>query len=646
MAPPASRTRVLYWTTTPPSRQHLRQQGYHVLAFARLAAAVAAARGRGGSRSSLKNPAAGALALFAKHPCLAVLDVPCRSVADLRLIHGYLVEPAFRRGCRLLVGAARDLQALPPAEFIDPDWRCPWTLERLRHLASHFRIPAPVPCAEPVPRRARLTALLSRRGDTLPRRVPHLDPEQNAAVCAGDGVVQVIAPAGSGKTTVLIERVRELRRRGTLAERILCSTFNRDACREIASRLAKAGIEGTCVRSFHGLGLSILKHEGRLRDRLGTLDPARWQDLAVQAAAAEPECGRFDGQAAQDAVAAFKLSLMIPPEAALQRAAAQGPRRRVQARVYALYQEQLRQERMFDFDDLISESIVLLQQDAQVRSRWQARFERVLVDEYQDIEPAQALLIGLLAAPHDSLFCVGDEDQCIYAWRRASVQRVIELDQTYPGLERYPLVRNYRCGRAITHASRRLIRHNRCRFRKPLHAGIRQAGRINVWPQADLRRGAAFVARLVQDAASGGTSGETSGGAPGRVAVLARTGNLLRAVAEACGYGPDAEGRIGNVDLLTVHGAKGREWDRVILFGADQGQFPLARAVRPRAKGGHEGGTAGENEGEDSGEAGGGIEDERRLFYVALTRARLRLDIVCSRRSPSQFLREAGLNVD
>lgn len=618
-APGPARIRALRWVTAPPDPRRLRREGYHVVRFRRLAAAVAAARPRGSTRSSLRNPAAGLLALYAQHPRVAVLEAPCRTVHDLRLLHGYVVEPAFRRGCTLLVHAERDLDSLPAREFIDPGWSCPWTLDRLRHLVARYRIPlaVPGPAPPPAPWWCRLARRLSRRGDTRPRPRPaaRLDPEQNAAVCAGDGVVQVIAPAGSGKTTVLIERVRELRRRGTPADRILCSTFNRDACREIAARLADGGLAGVCVRSFHGLGLHILRQEGRLRERIGTLEPARWQELAAQAAAAEPECGLFDAAAAQEAVSRFKLALMIPPAVALDRAAAGGPGARAAARAFALYQEHLRRERMFDFDDLIAESIALLQEDAGARERWQARFERVLVDEYQDIEPAQALLIGLLAAPHDSLFCVGDEDQCIYAWRRASVQRVIELDQIYPGLERYPLVRNYRCGRAITHASRRLIRHNRCRFRKPLHAGVGQPGQIVVWPQRDPTRAAACVAGLLR------------GAAPGETAVLARTGNLLRAVAAACGDTPDAGGAIGGVELATVHGAKGREWDRVILFGADQGQFPLARALR---HGPH---------------ADGELEDERRLFYVALTRARARLDIVCSARRPSQFLREAGIRV-
>lgn len=611
--PPPCRRRVLVWTAAAPCARALRRQGYHVLPWTRLERAVRRALPRGRGRTSLRNPAAGLLAVYARRDMVAVTGVPCRGVADLRLLLGYVVEPAFRAGCTLLVAAPWAPADLDPAAFVDPEWRCPWTLERLRHLAARYADAAVVPGPAPAPWWRRLADRLSRRGDTGPRPVPRLDPQQNAAVAAGDGVVQVIAPAGSGKTTVLVERVQELTRRGTSPGRILCTTFNRDACLEMAARLARTGLDGVAVRSFHGLGLDILKAEGRLRDGIEPVPPAVWAEVAARAAAAEPGCGLFPAAAAAEAVADFKLARMIGPEAAWREAAGAGARARAAARAYALCEEHLRRTGRVDFDDLIFGSVTLLQQDARIRARWQARFARVLVDEYQDIEPAQALLVGLLAAPEDSLFCVGDEDQCIYAWRRAEVERVIALDQVYPGLERHPLVRNYRCGRDITGASRRLIARNRRRFRKPLLPGVADRGRITVWPQRDLGQGAAFVARLLQDAP------------PGRTAVLARTGGLLEAVAAACGEALTA----GGVELATVHGAKGREWDRVILYGADQGRFPLGRAVRAGA------GAA----------PGGGLEDERRLFYVALTRARRELDIVCSARSPSRFLLEAGLRV-
>lgn len=612
------RRRELTWLTAPITSGDLRRQGWHVLTYPELAAAVMRARRVDGSRSSLANPAASLLAVFARHARVAVLGVPCDTADDLRLLYGYVLEPAFRRGCALTIAAKRPLEELGGPAFVEPEWGCSFTLERVRFLTTHFAIASEVATPAAVPAWRRMWRRVSRQGDGLPRLAPRLDPEQNAAVAAGDGVVQVIAPAGSGKTTVLVERVRELCRRGTPADRILCSTFNRDACVEIAARLEKAGIPGIGVRSFHGLGLHILKSEGRLRGGLGTTDDDVWRALAEAAVdAAGPGARRLDVADAQNAVSLYKLKLMITPQQALARAAEKpvGARAHTAARLYALYEAHLRQRDQLDFDDLIFNAIRLLQDDAAARERWQARFERVLVDEYQDIEPAQALLIGLLAAPHDSLFCVGDEDQCIYAWRRAAVQRVIELDQAYPGLERYPLVRNYRCGRDITHASRRLIRHNTQRFSKPLHAGVRERGRIRVWPQSEARACAAFTARMLVGHAD----------ADGSVAVLARTGRLLEAVGAAGGEALQARVAAGVVELATVHGSKGREWDRVILVGADQGQFPLARTLRPGAS------------------AGGGLEDERRLFYVALTRARRRLDVVHTKGKASQFLKEAGI---
>ncbi len=616
---PSPRLRELHWLAGPADIAALRRAGWRVLPYAKLAAAVARSRRTEGGGSSLANPAAGLLRLYARHPRIAVTGAPCATAADLRLLYGYVMEPAFRRGCALRIHADRPLAALAAAgdAYHEPEWGCACTLERLLFLADRYAAATPVPAPAPVAAWRRLARRLSRRADG-PRLVARLDPEQNAAVAAGDGVVQVIAPAGSGKTTVLVERVRELCRRGTPPERILCSTFNRDACVEIAARLEKAGIPGIGVRSFHGMGLHILKSEGRLRGGLGETDEATWRDLAEAAfAAAGPGARRLDVAAAQNAVSLYKLKLMVTPAQALERAQArpEGSRARTAARLYAMYEEHLRRHDRLDFDDLIFNAISLLQQDAVARERWQARFERVLVDEYQDIEPAQALLIGLLAAPHDSLFCVGDEDQCIYAWRRAAVQRVIELDQAYPGLERFPLVRNYRCGRDITHASRRLIRHNRQRFSKPLHAGVRERGTIRVWPQAEARQLAPFTAQLLAGHGDGA----------GSVAVLARTGRLLEAVAAAGGEALAARTAAGEVELATVHGSKGREWERVILVGADQGQFPLARTLRPGAG------------------AGGGLEDERRLFYVALTRARRLLEVVHTRGKASQFLREAGL---
>ena len=632
------RAPTLIWTSVKPSRAQLRAAGFFVIGGRHFARVVRRAQAAGTVRRTLANPAARWLALFARHQRLAVLDVPCATVSELQQIHGYLVEPALRRRCTLLLHTDRAVADLRPDDYVDPHWRYPWTLERLRYLIARQEIAttiAAVAPIAPVPARSRRPGWLSRlfgaaapiAGAAAPAEPPprpvRLDPQQAAAVRAGTGVVQVIAPAGSGKTSVLIERVKELLHRGAAAPRILCATFNKDARLEIAARLAREGVAGVEVRSFHGLGWTMLRQEKRMRPRIGALGPDAWRRLAHEAIAAEPEGVLLDPDAAQAAVSTFKLARMIRPRQAVENARGQDAAARTAARLYALYEQCLDDRQQLDFDDLIATPVALMQDDAALRRRWQDRFDHVLVDEYQDIEPAQALLVGLLAAPQDSLFCVGDEDQCIYAWRRAAVQRVIELDQVYPGLERFPLTRNYRCGAAITAASRRLIEHNRRRFRKPLLAGAQQSGEIQVLPVVDRPTGAKLVAALLR------------GAVRGNVAVLARTTELLREVALACARAgvscavPDkisagATHDPAAVELATIHAAKGREWNRVILYGVDQGQCPHAQSLTAAS-------------GRD------GIEDERRLFYVALTRARCELDIVCTATRPSQFLFEANL---
>ncbi len=605
------RTRQLIWSTAPPSRRRLVRDGFQVLDYQWIKRRVTASRTGGAARSSLGNPAASLLAVFRRQAKVAVLGVPCSEIEDLQLIYGYVVEPAFRWGCLLLVGADRELTAL--ARLPDPEWRYQWTVERLQYLAHRARSPCRVVVAVPVSRWQRIRAWLSSRGDAGRKQsgASGLDAEQVAAVQAGDGVVQVIAPAGSGKTTVLIERVKELQRRGTPASGILCLSFNRAAKVEIGVRLARAGIEGVVVRSFHGMGLAILKAAGRLRTEIGAVGDVELKGMLGEAAAAEVVDGavalesRLDVATVRGVISGFKLEAMIRPDEALRRAASGDLHGRICARVYAMYERELARIEMLDFDDLVANAVTLLQTDAAVRARWQKRFERVLVDEYQDIEPSQALLVGILAAPQDSLFCVGDEDQCIYAWRRATVQRIIELDQVYPGLERHALIRNYRCGRRITEASRRLIQHNRIRFAKPLHAGAKQAGDIVVAACESRTVGAQLVAELISDAV------------PNEVVVLARTAKLLAEVDAACADRTEAP---SGVELATIHGAKGREWDRVILYGVDEGQTPHRQAATEA-----------------------GLEDERRLFYVALTRAKQRLEIICTVGRESRFLREAGV---
>lgn len=350
-----------------------------------------------------------------------------------------------------------------------------------------------------------------------------LDTHQRAAVHAFDGVVQVIAPAGSGKTTTMVARVQELLSRGIPATRILCTTFNKESANDLQAKLRAIGVRDVEARTFHSVGHRILKEEGLLR---GTIRPASHTELSRIARLAKDNV--VDGiwiepPAAAEAVSDLKLAkLWTPAEAA---AAAHGALERTRAEIYRLLDEAFEERDCFDFDDLILKSVNLLREDPVARSRWQDRWECVLVDEYQDIEPAQEVLIHLLAAPEDSIFVVGDEDQCIYSWRRASVERIVMLDTVYPGLERVVLETSYRCPPAIVEAASRLIAFNRRRFPKVIRSAIdpSEPGRIEVVPCSDEIEAGVHVAELLKEFDPNAS-----------VVVLARTSRLLRELARAC----------------------------------------------------------------------------------------------------------------
>ena len=535
----------------------------------------------------------------------------------------------------------------------------------------------------------------------LDRLLGALDPEQRAAATLPDGPAQIIAPAGSGKTTTLVARLGVLLSRGVQADRMCVVTFNRDAAAELSTRIASrlAALSGDAsrieVRTLHALARQIAMDGGRrvelVADRLPLLRAARRSVMAGRdpAAAPVPEVDELDGQ-----LSAWKVERREPSA---------GARPALDA-----YAARLATRGALDFDDLVAGAIERLENDAAIRHRWQARFSHVCVDEFQDVDAAQLRLVRLLAAPEDNLYVVGDDDQTIYAWRLADIRRILDFGLLYPNARRVQLATNYRCPVAVVEASARLIARNDERFAKAIRAAPRvnaDAGAISAvrtddpsWPdtlaqlaarRARAGRATCFLARtrtelepvrlaLVRQAVPHRTSvtplieleptcrlldelrrtapsghpfhaidrlrsglgwrrGEPGadtlageeldgieallGWATGFATVTAflaaadAARERLRALAT-----PDAL-----VELATVHGAKGREWETVVLVGWEEDRFPNRRALLGAR---------------DPDRA---LEEERRLGYVALTRATRRLILCFDPARPSPFLGEMGL---
>jgi len=486
---------------------------------------VARLRAAGMQRPSLENPAQPWFERLATGDRLAVVDIVLDDAGALADLLGFVVEPAVRLGRDVIVVADIALEDLDDDAFVEAGFGYAYTLERLRWLLGPGR---------------------PRRGVTpaLPNTRSNLDPSQREAVEAGRGVVQVIAPAGSGKTTVLIARVRELCRRGVPAEKIACLTFNKNAKLELEERLRANGVGGATALTFNGLGRRILWEAGDRR-RLDEPTQSQWRRLAMIAKNAAGQDGVFlaPGEA-QEHLSTIKLrSLMTADEySATIDETSDGPSRTLAA-LYEAYEGQQREDGWMDYDDQILLSLRLLGDDPQVRRRWQQQWQCLLVDEYQDIEPAQELLVRIVSAPQDQLFCVGDEDQTLYAFRRASVQRIICLDELYPALERIALGVNYRCPHAVVTASARLIAVNEIRFPNPIAASAgEQPDTIALRAVTRINDAAAGVAQTLASRRRG------------EIVVLARTTNALRPVALACA---DQGVKIdGPAKLFGAHGAR------------------------------------------------------------------------------------------
>ncbi|MDQ3689482.1 MAG: UvrD-helicase domain-containing protein [Chloroflexota bacterium] len=241
-----------------------------------------------------------------------------------------------------------------------------------------------------------------------------LDPEQRAAATLPDGPAQIIAPAGSGKTTTMVARLAVLLSRGVEPEQICVLTFNRDAALDLKTRVARrlsAQVPAATtieIRTLHALARQVLLDAGEGRnivaDRLPLLRAARRRVAANDPSVAlPPEAAQLDTW-----LSAWKVERREPP---LEGRPALGA-----------YADLLRARGAVDFDDLVVRACDLLANDPQLRLRWQSRFLHVCVDEFQDVDASQLKLVQLLASPEDNLFVVGDDDQTIYAWRLAEVK--------------------------------------------------------------------------------------------------------------------------------------------------------------------------------------------------------------------------------
>ncbi|MGZ6267879.1 MAG: ATP-dependent helicase, partial [Candidatus Limnocylindrales bacterium] len=312
---------------------------------------------------------------------------------------------------------------------------------------------------EPSPFEPEPVALAERQAaaDALAARIlARLNPEQQRAVSTTDGPVLILAGAGSGKTRVLAHRVAYLVGvKGVRPWQILAVTFTNKAAAELRARITglvgeEAGRE-VAMGTFHALCARVLRRDGSaigLDRHFVVYDSDDQQALMKQILREEdlPITGEYKPSAILGAVSRAKNEML---DADFIAANAHTHREREIARLFRRYQARLRAANALDFDDLLLEAVRLFQDAPSVLERYQGRWRYLHVDEYQDTNRPQYLWVKALAAAHNNLCVVGDDDQSIYSWRGADIRNILDFERDYPKATVVKLEQNYRSTQLI-----------------------------------------------------------------------------------------------------------------------------------------------------------------------------------------------------
>jgi len=301
----------------------------------------------------------------------------------------------------------------------------------------------------------------------------NLNPQQKAAVKYIDGPLLVLAGAGSGKTSVITQKIAYLINQcGISARNIAAVTFTNKAAREMKARSGKlvSGKEarGLTVSTFHNLGLTIIRRESKqlgFKRGFSIFDAEDAKNLLKELMLKSSDLDADHLDLAQSQISRWKNDLRSPAQALSQ---AENSGEQSIAMVYERYSQALRAYNAVDFDDLILIPACLFRDHPDILEKWQNRIRYLLVDEYQDTNHAQYQLVKLLAGTRCALTVVGDDDQSIYAWRGAKPENLVQLNEDFPGINVIKLEQNYRSTGLILKAANQLIDNNPHVFSKSL----------------------------------------------------------------------------------------------------------------------------------------------------------------------------------
>ena len=362
-----------------------------------------------------------------------------------------------------------------------------------------------------------------------------LNPQQLEAVQKTEGPLLILAGAGSGKTRVITYRIAHLIQNcGVRPHQILAVTFTNKAAEEMRERVNKllgGRAHEIWISTFHSACLRILRLAAKEDlSRLGYRADFVIYDTADQLALIK-DCLQelnINEELYEPRTVAARISglknAMIDCKTALDPRSF-GLEEKV-GRVYALYQEKLKNQNAMDFDDLLMITVKLFETSPGLLEKYQDRFQCILVDEYQDTNHAQYRLIKVLAAKHRNLCVVGDDDQSIYSFRGADLKNILSFERDYPEARVISLEQNYRSTQMILGGASAVVNRNRRRKPKKLWTENPPGRKLDVVQLMDEEDEADYLCRVIRD-------GLVQGRAYRDYAVLYRTNAQSRVIEDA-----------------------------------------------------------------------------------------------------------------
>jgi len=359
-----------------------------------------------------------------------------------------------------------------------------------------------------------------------------LNPMQREAVLYTNGPLLIMAGAGSGKTKVLTCRIAYLLEQGVAPYQILAITFTNKAAAEMKERvhsMVGAQSKDIWLSTFHAFCAKLLRYEiegmAGYKRNFVIYDTADTQALIKTCLKQlNLDDKQFQPSSVLSAISNAKNALQNDRQFTQQ---ASNFHEQKIAEIYTLYQQKLRTNNALDFDDLLMLSVGMLENNEEIRCKYQNKFKYIMIDEYQDTNRAQYLLARMLADVHHNLCVVGDADQSIYGWRGADIHNILDFEKDYPEAKSITLEQNYRSTQVILDAANAVIEHNSDRRPKELWTQNPQGELITHYLAHHERDEAQFIADTI-------TKLNTVYCTPyGDIAVLYRTNTQSRVIEEA-----------------------------------------------------------------------------------------------------------------